>query len=165
MKFIIALLLLLLPAPVFAAGQTDYDPGFGDYDPNRICYQAWCYMGDTSNEVGSVKMPHNSDGGIGLGANIGRYSIQFMELPFPKGHYRILANLITNRGGRLVSERIYDGGASYRGAVLTIPFDSVLAQKFRKGRFFKVYIFRNNKIYSSATFPLYGFGKAYRHLH
>lgn len=139
--------------------------GFGDYDPNRICYQAWCYTGDAGNSVGSIVEPHEYVDGVGLGAFILRHEIEFMEMPFEAGNYHIRATLITNRAGILVSEQVFNGGVKMRDSIVSMPFSSYWADKFKRGRFFKVYIYRNSKLYTSATFPLYGFTKAWRHMH
>lgn len=139
--------------------------GFGEYDPNRICYRQWCYTGGAGNSVGSIVEPHQYVDGVGLGAFVHRHEIQFMEMPFEVGNYHIRASLISNRGGTLVSEQLFDGGVRMRDAVVHMPFNPHWAEKFKRGRFFKVYIYRDGKLYTSATFPLYGFTRAWSHMH
>lgn len=164
MKFILPVVLSVLGLAALPASATEYDPGFGEYDPNRICYQAWCYMGKDSNQVGSIVEPHNYDGGVGLGAFIGRTKIEFMEQPFAAGQYQVRARLVSNRNGSLVTEEIYAGPATYHEAVVSMPFSPALADRLKQGRFLKVYIYRGGQLDTSATFPLYGFTKAYGHM-
>lgn len=168
MKQILLVLLVLIIAgiarPVFA----DYDPGFGDYDPNRKCYQAWCYTGGQSNDVGSIQTPKYPKDymGIGLGTFIKDDRIQFMEMAFhDQGSYQARLEVATNVGSKnLQVTTVLKGKAKLRDSALVMTSKPSVARSLMRGRFLKVSIFRDGKLYAAAVYPLYGFTKAYTHM-
>ena len=148
-------------------GQTHaYDPGFGVYDPNRVCYQAWCYMGREQNSVGSIVTPEfdESPGGVGLGAFFGKNNAQFMETAFEPGRYDVYMAVITNVNGKLVRSEMYAGHATLKDAIVSISYSDDHVLLLKASRKLIVRIFRNQKLYIEASYPLYGFTKSFSHI-
>lgn len=132
---------------------------------NLICYQEWCYTGDKDNSVKATVMPTSGNDDLGMGVYIFKSKIEFWEMPFRAGRYRIKANVVTNKFGQLVAQEVINSTAIFSDGIVIVGLKAGFSTKLKAGRFFKVRIYHNDRLAYTATYPLYGFSKAYRHMH
>ncbi|PLX36035.1 MAG: hypothetical protein C0605_08360 [Hyphomicrobiales bacterium] len=166
MKRLFPIALVLLFAAILTPAKA-YNDGFGEHGPDWRCYQAWCYMGRKANHVGSSVEPDNYQGGIGMVMEVHEWRIEFNgaeECPYSGKHHIRLDVTRNLGGGRLATKTVYSGMASSKQGLWTIPNQPDITEAFNRGRFAKVYIYRNGGMCTSATYPLYGFARASSHI-